>query len=296
MKPPTLLIDVSYLAYRAHYSGAGQLSFELIPTGVTYGVLKEVKFLLDRFETDRIAFCFDYGRPHRQTELPEYKANRLEGKSENEKQQILAVKQQIHMLRKEYLTQIGFKNIMFQKGYEADDVIAKIIQDRPEREFIIVSSDHDLYQLLGKYVRVYNPHKKEIITEDTFRQQFNCSPETWKLVKAMAGCSTDNVKGIEGVGEKTAIKYICGQITKGKIFHKIIKGTPIWRRNIGLVSLPYPGIQPFTLHKDRVTPEGWQGLVKRLGFASLAAAIPGIPRRIAGKKNSFTRATFKRNK
>ena len=291
-KPPTLLIDTSYLAYRAYYSGLGQLAYDFIPTGVTYGVLKEVRYLMDHFSTNRIAFCFDFGKPNRSLIYPQYKGNRKKGKTEQELAAILSVKKQVHMLRKEYLSMVGFRNILFHKGYEADDVIAKVIQDRPNREFVIVSSDHDLYQLLGKNVSVWNPAKKERITEELFRERFNCGPDTWKLVKAMAGCSSDNVEGIQGVGEKTAIKYICGALTKGKVFDKIITGTKVWKRNINLVSLPYPGINSFELFKDEVSPEGWEALTSKLGFKSLAADIPGIPRRSANKENTFTRASL----
>jgi hypothetical protein len=204
------------------------------------------------------------------------------------------VRKQVKLLREDYLKQIGFKNILYQEGFEADDVIAKVIVDRPKRDFIIVSSDQDLYQLIGKYVKVYSPKKQELITEESFRKKFGCGPGVWAQVKAMAGCSTDNIKGIPGVGEKTAIKFICGALNKGKTFDKIILGNKTTRRNISLVTLPYPGIEPFVLLKDSVSPEGWQSLVSRLGFASLAGSIPGIPRRSANKRNSFTRASLGR--
>jgi len=291
-KPPTLLIDVSYLAYRAYYS-TGNLSYDFIPTGVTYGVLRDVASLLERFSTNRIAFCFDYGKPNRKLLYPDYKANRDTGTEEEQKARQM-VRKQVKLLREDYLKQIGFKNILYQEGFEADDVIAKVIVDRPKRDFIIVSSDQDLYQLIGKYVKVYSPKKQELITEESFRKKFGCGPGVWAQVKAMAGCSTDNIKGIPGVGEKTAIKFICGALNKGKTFDKIILGNKTTRRNISLVTLPYPGIEPFVLLKDSVSPEGWQSLVSRLGFASLAGSIPGIPRRSANKRNSFTRASLGR--
>lgn len=297
-KSPTLLIDVSYLAYRAYFGGMSKLSYEAIPTGVTYGVLREILFLMERFDTKRIAFCFDHGKPDRKMIYPSYKENRSEGTKEDQAAKE-AVRKQVNMLRKEYLSMVGFQNILYQKGFEADDVIAKVIQDRPKREFIIVSSDQDLYQLLGKYVRIYLPSKKSIVTEESFRKEFGCGPQTWIQVKAMAGCSTDNVKGIPGIGPKTAIKFITGELTKGKAFDKIIHGSSITKRNINLVSLPYPGIESFSLRKDDVSPERWRSLIDRLGFASLAGSLPGIPRRSATEKNSFTRASlgvFKKGK
>lgn len=290
-KPPTLLLDVSYLAYRAFYSGLGQLSFNHIKTGVVYGVMREILYLQQRFNTNKLAFCFDVGKPNRVYDYPEYKANRQDG-TEEELKAKQEVRKQVHAMRKEYLPMVGFKNIFWQKGFEADDVIAKIVMDRPTRDFVIVSNDQDLYQLLGKHVSCYSPAKKELYTEESFRAEYGCSPITWINVKAMAGCSSDNVKGIPGVGPKTAIKFICGELSKGKKFDAIAFGSKIWKKNIGLVTVPYPGIDPFYLVKDSVSPKGWQSLVDHLGFQSLAADLPGIPRRSATKQNTFTRASL----
>lgn len=290
-KAPTLLIDVSYLAYRAYYSGMGQLSFNHIKTGVVYGVLREIIYLMDRFSTNKVVFCFDVGKPNRTKVCPEYKANRTEC-TEEEMEHKLEVRKQVHALRKEYLPMIGFQNIFWQKGFEADDVIAKIIADRPTRPFIVVSNDQDLYQLLGRFVSIYKPSKKELYTEEHFRAEFGCSPITWINVKAIAGCKTDNVTGIHGVGEKTALKFICGELSSGAKFEAIARGSQIWKKNVELVTVPYPGISSFYLAKDCVTPQGWQKLVSHLGMYSLAADLPGIPRRTATRKNSFTRASL----
>lgn len=291
-KEPTLLLDVSYLAYRAFYAGMGQLSFNHIKTGVVYGVLKEIMFLQDRFQTKKIGFCFDVGKPNRSYSCPTYKSNRKENKSDEELKMILEVKNQLKLMRKEYLPEVGFQNIFWQKGFEADDVIAKIVLDRPKRKFIIVSSDQDLYQLLGYNCSIWNPASKELRTEEWFREKYGCGPEAWVQVKAMAGCSSDNVPGITGVGEKTALKFIRGELSKGVAFDKIVLGAKIWKSNLDLIRIPFPGIQPFTFVKDSLSPEGWGKLTSRLGMQSLTASIPGSPRRSATKKNSFTRATL----
>jgi len=286
MKPPVLLLDVSYLAFRSFFA-VGRLSHDSIPTGVVYGVLRETLQLQEQFSTTKVVFCFDHGEPFRKLDCPGYKSSRHAKKSPADVEDLLLVREQVKRLRKAYLGTIGFRNLFWQKGYEADDVIAKVILDRPKRDFIIVSSDHDLYQLLSSRVRIWNPAAKKLITADSFFEEFGVTPSQWADVKAIAGCATDDVVGIRGVGEKTAAKFLCGTLTKGAAFEKIVHGNDTWQRNLGLVSLPYPGIESFQLTKDEITPQGWETIINKLGMKSLRSSLPGLP-----KREGFSRATF----
>lgn len=277
MSNPWLLLDVSYLAWRSYYA-FGNLSYNQIPTTVVFGVLREIMALREQFSTSRTAFCFDVGKPWRSLDCPEYKSGREE--DENRR----AVREQLTKLRKDYLPSLGFQNILWQKGYEADDVIAKVIEDRPKRTFIVVSADQDLFQLLrGERVLIWNPHKKIRWTQKSFEETYGISPDLWADVKAIAGCSSDNIAGVRGIGEKTAIKFLSGRLAENSAaFKKIVKGNKQWQRNLGLVRLPYPGMKPFTLKKDKTTPEKWKALIDRLGMKSLAKDIPGLPRQRKG--------------
>ena len=92
-----------------------------------------------------------------------------------------------------------------------------------------------MFQLLNKNVRLYDG--KTFTTYKKFTKTSNCTPEQWALVKALAGCPTDNIKGIRGVGEKTAVKIIRGEHKKTLNDYRSVV-----EQNLPLVKLPYPGI------------------------------------------------------
>ncbi len=264
-----LIIDSNYLCYRAFYS-MGDLSHEGVKTSVVFGFLREVVQLMERFETDYVVFCFDHGKSLRCVSHPDYKSKR-KPKDPEKREVIREVRKQINTLRKTYLPEIGFKNVFSQRGYEADDIIGSLTENLAKhREAIIVSSDEDFYQLLGPRVLIYNPGKKRPMTVKSFREEFGINPDRWVDVKAMAGCSTDDIDGIEGIGEKTAAKFLRGDLdSKSKAHEKIVKGNSIWRRNVDLVRLPWPGVRPFKLKRDRISKEGWSAVMSSLGINSL---------------------------
>ncbi len=89
-------------------------------------------------------------------------------------------------------------------------------------------------------------------------------------MKAIAGCSTDEIKGVQRVGEKTAAKFIRGELkTTSAAYQNIILGNKIWKRNIPLVQLPYHGTDQFPLEVDDVNIQSWRHLAKKLGMKSL---------------------------
>lgn len=269
---PWLLLDCNYLAYRAFHA-YGRLSHDDIPTGVVYGFMRDLLTLQDRFATDRLAFCWDFGKPLRCREYQKYKEDRRNKVyTPEELEDYILLRSQIRLLRSQYLPSLGHKNNFYQHGYEADDVIASLVKQSlpPRTDTIIISADHDLFQLLGRYVTMYNPHRKELMTEQLLREQYGVSPTAWVEVKAIAGCSSDNIQGIKGVGEKTAAAFLGGRLKETtKAYQAITQGNRIWRRNLKLVELPLYGVKKFKLREDDVSTAAWQALVDRLGFESL---------------------------
>ena len=139
------------------------------------------------------------------------------------------------------LPKLGFKNNFIQTGMEADDLIAAITQNY-DVELVIISADQDLYQLLTPTVSMYSSKGKKLTTDKSFTKEYGIKPDKWARVKQIAGCSTDNVKGIEKVGEKTAIKYIKDELgKKTKAYNNIVQGDAIIERNEALVKLPFKG-------------------------------------------------------
>jgi len=264
------------------------LSWKGAATGVIFGMLQTILQLEERFDTDKVAFCFDSHASKRKQIYPTYKANRKnrqpmtaeEEKFEEEYQR------QIYKLRKEYLPEIGFRNVFWQSGYESDDLIARLAMDftlsncfpeRVHREGVIVSADHDLYQCITGHIQFYN--FKGVMTLQRFKQETGLVPSQWVAVKSIAGCSTDNVQGIKGVGEKTAIKYLLRKLKpSSKAYRSIEAGKAIIERNKKLTRLPLPGVIIHSLYGDEITKEGWDSTCRKLGFNSLRGKYPRIAR------------------
>jgi DNA polymerase-1 len=141
-------------------------------------------------------------------------------------------------LREEILPALGFRNIFLKAGVEADDLIASLVMANKDLFWMIISTDDDLLQLLDRNVYIYNLKSKRIVTPKSFATEYGVSPSLWHYVKAIAGCVSDNVKGVSGVGVKTAIRYLNGQL-RGIKKDKIEESKEIVNRNLKLVKLPY---------------------------------------------------------
>jgi len=272
MSKKYLILDCDYLCHRAKYS-MGILTYEGKPTETIFGFLKSLPALQDLFDATGLVFCWDFGKNKREEIFPEYKANRKDRykcMDEDEIEFEKGFRLQMKKLRTEYLGKIGFKNIFWQDGYESDDIIASVCQNLPEGdEAVIVSSDKDLYQLISHNISFYNPQKNKVLTLQGFKKQYGITPHEWKLVKAIAGCSTDSVPGIKGVGEITVIKYLQGR--KVRLYERIVskEGLALFLRNTKLVSLPFKGTKVFKLRKDKLSEQGWKEVCELLGMKSI---------------------------
>ena len=275
-----LVIDVSFLCYRAFHT-TGHLSEDDKPTGVLFGVVRDIQTLYSRFNPSRFVFCFDYGIRARLALCPQYKQKRRQRRAEytpEEKSARLEMAAQIDILRTRLLRQCGFRNIQFQLDREADDMIAAVCEVLPPGvSAVVVSSDHDLYQILNDRVSLYNPTTKQLYTAWDFRNEWGISPSQWADVKAMAGCASDDVPGIVGVGEKTAAKFLRSKLEPdSKTYAKIIKGNSIWNANLKIVTLPFPDTRLRRLKCDRVTRMRWVRTMREYGLLSLRANVPGV--------------------
>lgn len=272
MKRPWILVDANNLAFRSFYA-MRDLSVDGVGTAVAYGIFREVLKIKQDLNAKGVAFCFDVGESKRKLILPEYKSSRKDV-SKSQKKLIQECRKQIDVLRTKHLPNIGFKNVFWQEGHEADDIIASIVGYNEGSRFVILSSDSDLYQLLAnKRVSIYNLNSKIIITKKYFERDKGIDPSLWCEVKALAGCKTDDVPGIEGIGEKTAIQFLCGNLTKGKKFEAIVDNNDMWRCNLPIVTLPYPKTKPFKLKRD--SDLNWSKTLKKLRINSLGHLIDG---------------------
>lgn len=276
-----LLLDCNYLCHRAKHS-TGSLSYDGDATGVIYGFLKSLSGYQDLFNTSNFVFCWDSNTSKRKEIYPEYKANRKNREYTDEEIEFdRAFRKQMKKLRTTYLPMIGFKNVFIQHGYESDDILASIALNISDKdEAVIITSDKDLYQCIRYNVSVHNPQTFKILTLQGFKKQYRITPGEWAAVKAIAGCTTDDVKGIKGVGEKTAIKYLRGlkgvpyKSNKNLLAIDSIAGKNIVVRNFLLVKLPMKGTKQFKLQQDELSEDGWKQVTKMLGMKSIRDRMP----------------------
>jgi DNA polymerase-1 len=225
----------------------GELSHYEAKTGVVFGFFGTLLKLWEKFHSTNFVFCWDSRKRFRSSIYPQYKANRLTTSTPAERK---VISDQMSALRQEILPAFGFKNSFLQTGYEADDLIAQVVLTF-RNEFIVVSTDKDLLQLLAvaacKFI--YNIRTKTKTDRDDFELAYDISPFDWKRVKAMAGDTSDNVPGVAGVGEKSAIAFLKGKL-KGKRHADILNAKEILARNLLLMELPlrWPG-HPIVLPK-----------------------------------------------
>ncbi len=273
-----LVLDVNYLATRDFYT-LGHLEHDSNPTGIVYGVLRDVLSLQERFGTAHFVFCFDYGKGLREQRYPTYKRSRRIKLANNndimQRRQLGNLRSQIGQLRDDHLYDLGYQNVFFQPGYEADDVIASIVAHKDmDDKIVMVSEDRDLFQLLKPGVLLYLPRNQKIVTDKSFQEDYGIRPVDWIWVKAIGGCTSDDIKGVTGVGEIRACKYLRKELPKvSKPYRDIIAfvETDQFWENVNLVELPYPGIQAFQAKAHpEVTEDAWKALTERLGITTLA--------------------------
>lgn len=271
-----LLLDVSYLCYRAFYSFK-DLSHEAVKTGVLYGFLKELETLSEEFQSNRLLFCFDKGAGIRKEIFPEYKMRRKQDKSPEELEIILEVGRQIELLRDEILPSLGFKNIFYQDGYESDDIMAFLARrlERANLFSVIVSADADMWQMISNHCECYDPKKRQKLTKKVFKSEYGIDPKDWWKVKMIAGCKSDEVPGIKGVGELTALKYLRGELKKDskkyqEIRYHFKKDKSLFIRNRKLVRLPMRGVKRQRIHyPETISFKKWQKVARKYGFRSI---------------------------
>lgn len=271
-----LIVDADGLCHRAFHA-LPELSYEGVRTEVIFGVLRQVEALRERFAAGRVAWCFDSDRSLRRKIDPNYKAARRdESLDDGQLAARRGLREQIRRMRTDYLPLLGCRNVFHRAGYEADDVVASVVGRLvPTVAAVIVSDDGDLYQLLaGDRVVMWRPGRKSVYTEVTMREEYGIGPARWPDVKALAGCPGDGVRGIDGVGIKTAVKFLSGRLRDTcQAYRNIVRCDGLWRRNLELVRLPMAGVGRFRLAVDEATVERRDQLLGRLDIREIKGGV-----------------------
>lgn len=267
-----MIIDANALGHVVKHA-TKDLSFRGDRTGVVYGFIKKLMVIQANVNADFFIFCWDAGRDslYRKEIFHDYKIQVGEKTPEEIELDKIARPQFIE-LRKKVLPKIGFSNNLIAKGLEADDIIAQIVlQYKQMYEFTIVSRDNDLHQLLEEdRVAIFDPVKMGYFTERIFTEKWGVPPKKWELVKSIAGCSGDGVPGVERVKEKTAIKFLKGELKPTtQAYKKIVAAEELCVRNMRLVKLPWESTPSFDLFEDSITRQGFIDVAIEYGFRSL---------------------------
>lgn len=270
MNDKILLIDVAGLCHRFFHS-VQNLQAENIPTTISFKMMQSILEFGYKFKTNKFVFLFEGKNSLRKQLFPEYKFKRKE-KTDAEKELYASLYEQIDRLRED-LQALGFRNCYSQEGYEADDLIAVISKADCLNEIIIISSDEDLFQLIASNVSMFsssgkneNGSRGKHHTYDSFVTEYNFMPENWWKIKALAGCSTDEVPGIAGVGEKKAIEFFNKSMNKSTAtFKKIIskESKMIYDRNIPLVKLPFAGCNKIDILDNKFSKKMFMELCEK---------------------------------
>jgi len=263
----TLIIDGNYLCWRAYFA-VGDLRHNDISTGVIFGFFSQLKSMLSTHYPANPIIAWDSAKNIRKQECSHYK-ERNDNPSDEEQQARMITIEQAKDLQRWALPQIGINNNYRLTGFEADDIIAKFVMtfDGPH---VVVSGDDDLLQLLD-YCSIYNPNHETTTNGMTFRKQNGLSPAQFAQIKAIAGCDTDNVKGVPTVGEKTAEKYVKGDLpTHYKTYQKIVENHNTIIETANLVQLPHKKCPELsTPAQNKFSKDGFKTVCDEYGLQSM---------------------------
>lgn len=270
-KPKVILIDSSSVGARALFT-MGSLSYKEMPTGVIYGFLKTIQDIATEFKTNDFMFFWDSKKSLRRELFPEYKIKRVDKRTKKEKEMWEIAYEQYDNLRLNILPNFGWLNQFISKGYEADDLLHQAAsQLHKNHEVIMVTTDEDMYQTL-EYCSIYKPSTKKEFDQLDFINKYGINSSDWSTVKALAGCKSDEVPGIPGIGEKKAIQFIRRELKRStKAYQSIISelGREIVKRNRPLVTLPFEGLPELEFWENDFNFDAFVKLCDDLGMVSL---------------------------
>lgn len=202
-----LLFDGYSILSRAFFGIPELINSEGIHTNAIYGFLTTMFKLLEEENPTHIAVAFDVNKKtFRHLAYSEYKGTRKSLPDE--------LISQVPIL-KDLLKAMNIA-IFSKEGYEADDILGTIAKkvEADNMEVAIVSGDRDLLQLASKKIKIKitkpgrNSTNIKDYYEDDFLNEYKITPVEYIDVKALMGDVSDNIKGVKGIGEKTAIKLI----------------------------------------------------------------------------------------
>jgi DNA polymerase I len=278
------IIDGHAQIFRAFFAPFRELNSPTgEPTKATFVFVQMLLNLVQNRKPDYLCMVIDSGDEtvFRRDIYPEYKANRVAPPPEFEPQEERII---------QIVRDAGIP-IFVKPGFEADDLIATMAKKLcdADYEIFLVSKDKDLRQILTPCTHMYDPQTDEIIDEAKMAEKYGYTPAEAIEVQTLMGDNTDNVPGIPGVGEKTAVKLVKKYGSADAVLQHLDELTPKMRENFEqygkvlpttrqLVTLKtdvdfefdpdlcrFAGLNRDVLKKN-FTELGFSGLLKRFGL------------------------------
>ena len=218
-KKVVLLIDFNNVLIGSYY-GQKLVNSKGVNVNAIKGFFFRIKSLKDMFDPDYIVIANDISREKtfRRKLYKPYKAQR---KPLDEDIMIqMRYAQQIAAL-------LGYPFIN-NELYEADDIAGMVAMFAEENgmDIIISSSDRDLYQLVTDHTFIMSPKNKDLVDKDWMLDQYHLTPDQWIELKMLQGDRSDNIPGIPGIGEVTALKLMIQFGSIENIYNNLDKVNP----------------------------------------------------------------------
>ena len=280
------LVDGSGFIFRAYFAGMASRRSQMTrsdgtPTNAVYIYTRMMLKLIEDTEADYVAVIFDKARKTFRNDIyPEYKAHRPDPPED--------LIPQFKLVRD--ATEAMNVPAIQMENYEADDLIATYATQAAERgmDVTIVSSDKDLMQLVNDRVSLWDGMKEQTIGAAEVFEKFGVAPDKVIEVQALAGDSTDNVPGVQGIGIKTAAELIntygdlesllarADEIKQPKRREKLIEQAELARISKQLVTLKIdvPDVVPLNDFRKRPPdPEKLLTFLAEMEFKTLVSSI-----------------------
>lgn len=211
-----LAIDGNSIINRAFYGIKPLTNREGIHTNAVYGMINIIMKQVDALSPDYLAVAFDVKKPTFRHEFyGAYKAGRHATPPELLEQIPYA---------KECLRALGF-NVLELAGYEADDILGTLakLAEKEDCEAYVLTGDKDSLQLISEKTTILLATNNDTVIMDTdaFVEKYGVLPSQFVDVKALMGDSSDNIPGVPGIGEKTALKFISEYGTLEKLYDAV---------------------------------------------------------------------------
>lgn len=201
MKNSLVIIDINNFIYRAYYGIQQPLHApDGTPVNAVLGVFNMLHKLFGRLKPTHVVVTKDSKQSLRKERYPEYKQNRQKMPEDLAKQ--ISLIYEMLTLMKIPLLEVS--------GYEADDLIGALVKKHKDSfyQIYIASTDKDLMQLVGDNVFCIDTMKDKIYNSTFVEEKYGIAPSQIVDFLALLGDSSDNIPGVKGIGEKTAIKLL----------------------------------------------------------------------------------------